>query len=74
LDVPYLVRELQAEGAARVEIVTDETDQFGGMQPPSRAPAHQEGARGDAGRSGRHQACQVHEPQQDTINLEVIEW
>ena len=40
LSVPNLVRELLAEGVARVEIVTDEPDQFVGMDLRSEVPVH----------------------------------
>lgn len=40
LSVPDLVRELQAEGVAQVEIVTDEPGQFEGANLPAGVPVH----------------------------------
>ena len=40
LSVPDLVRELQAEGVAQVEIVTDEPSQFEGADLPAGVPVH----------------------------------
>ena len=40
LSVPNLVRELQAEGVAQVEIVTDEPAQFEGSNLPASVPVH----------------------------------
>ncbi|MEY3271230.1 MAG: hypothetical protein RLZZ341_131, partial [Pseudomonadota bacterium] len=40
LSVPNLVRELQAEGVAQVEIVTDEPGQFAGANLPAGVPVH----------------------------------
>ena len=40
LSVPNLVRELQAEGVAQVEIVTDEPAQFEGANLPAGVPVH----------------------------------